>query len=218
MSNNFHNLNISLKKSWERSKSKVAEVLREYAQLKHIAEGEGSEFLFNVSNKIPEDLKHLKSGFITLATFDLEYHGLIQHRIRKHLDILTPDRSRYKFNDLFSNFFGQPNSDVAKAKKIHHNLRLAQMEAVDNCEEELINLLVEPSQAGFAIVEEFVDRVLRAEGMEEEWEIFLQEFATQIWQEKFDLVNASCLLKKEWRDTVRQAQNKNSVEELKFTQ
>lgn len=160
----------------------------------------------------------LKLGFSTLASFDLQYHGLIQHRIRKHLDALTPDRTKYKFNDLFSNFFGQPNSNEEKAKKIYHNLRQAQIEAVNNCERELKNILVEPSQAGFAIVEEFVDRVVRAEGIREEWEIFLQEFASQIWQEQFESVNSSSVLKEEWTYIIRQAQQKNTIESFKFTQ
>ncbi|WP_319422263.1 hypothetical protein [Pleurocapsa sp. FMAR1] len=216
LSKRFLNLNIALRESLDKSKSQVSNVLAEYAKLKYVAKGEGTDFLLDIESKIPEDLADLKLGFSTLATFDLQYHGLIQHRIRKHLDVLTPDRTRYKFNDLFSNFFGQPNSNEEKAKKIYHHLCQAQIEAVSNCEKELKNILVEPSQAGFAIVEEFVDRVVRAEGMREEWEIFLQEFASQIWQEKFESVNASSLLKKEWIDTVKQAQNKNNLEDFKF--
>ncbi|HEY9770528.1 MAG TPA: hypothetical protein V6C71_18890 [Coleofasciculaceae cyanobacterium] len=216
LSKRFLNLNIALRESLEKSKSQVATVLAEYAKLKYIASGEGSVLLLNMERKIPEDLADLKLGFSTLASFDLQYHGLIQHRIRKHLDVLTPDRTKYKFNDLFSNFLGQPNSNEEKAKKIYQNLRQAQIEAVNNCEKELKNILVEPSQAGFAIIEEFVDRVVRAEGIREEWEIFLQEFASQIWQEQFASVNSSSLLKEEWMYVIKQVQQKNTIESFKF--
>ncbi len=54
------------------------------------------------------------------------------------------------------------------ADKTAYNLSEAQAKAVNNCEKELKSLLREPSQAGFAIVEEFVDRVLRAEGVRTE--------------------------------------------------
>ncbi len=161
----FSNLDCALEESLEKSKCQVVKVLVEHGKLRHIATGNGSEFLLNLISKIPEDLSDLRAGFKTLADFNLQYRGLIQHRIRKHLDVLTPDRTKYKFNDLVSNFFGLPLANEDKARKIYHNLRQAQIEAVNNCEQELNNLLREPSQAGFAIVEEFIDRVLRAESI-----------------------------------------------------
>jgi hypothetical protein len=213
----FSNLDFALEESLETSKCQVVKVLVNSGKLRHIAIGQGSEFLLNLINKIPEDLSDLRSGFSTLATFNLQYRGLIQHRIRKHLDVLTPDRTKYKFNNLFSNFFGQPNSNEEKAKKIYDNLRQAQIEAVNNCEQELKKLLIEPSQAGFAIVEEFIDCVLRAEGIREEWEIFLQEFATQVWQEEFVSISANSQFKQEWIYAIEQAQQKNILDDFKFS-
>ena len=202
----------------EEAKSKVVTVLVDHGKLEKLAAGEGSEFLRDLVSKIPQDLQNLREGFLLLADFELQYRGLIQHRIRKHLDVLTPDRTKYKFNNLFSNFFGQPNSNEEKAKKIYHNLLQSQIEAVNNCEQELKNLLIEPNQAGFAIVEEFVDRVLRAEGIREEWEIFVQEFAAKIWQEEFESISASSQLRQEWMSVVEQVQKNNRAEDFKFTQ
>ena len=217
LSKRFLGLDAALTESLERAKSKVARVLIEYGKLRNIATGEGSEFLFDLINKIPEDLQDLKLGFSTLATFDLQYRGLIQHRIRKHLDVLTPDRTKYKFNNSLSNFFGHSNSNEEKAKKIYHNLCQAQIEAVNNCEKELKNLLIEPNQASFAIVEEFIDRVLRAEGIREEWEIFLQEYADKVWQEEFESTSANEKLKKEWIDTIEKVQQRNKSEDFRFS-
>ena len=217
LSKRFLGLDTALKESLETAKSKVVRVLIEYGKLRNIATGESSEFLFDIIDKIPEDLQDLKLGFSTLATFDLQYRGLIQHRIRKHLDVLTPDRTKYKFNDLFSNFFGNSNSNEEKAKKIYQNLRQAQIEAVNNCEKELKNLLIEPNQASFAIIEEFIDRVLRAEGIREEWEIFLQEYADKVWQEEFESTSTNEKLKKEWIDTLKKVQQRNKAEDFQFS-
>ncbi|MGL6340678.1 MAG: hypothetical protein ACRC80_16255 [Waterburya sp.] len=213
----FSNLDCALEESLEKSKCQVVKVLVEYGKLRHIATGNGSEFLLNLISKIPEDLSELRSGFETLANFNLQYRGLIQHRIRKHLDILTPDRTKYKLNDLVSNFLGLPLSNEDKARRIYQNLSQAQKEAVDNCQVELNNLLREPSQAGFAIVEEFIDRVLRAEGIEEEWQIFLQEFATQVWQEEYTSINANSQVKQEWIYAIEQVQQKNILDNFKFS-
>ena len=217
LSKRFLSLDRALEESLESAKSKVVRVLTEHGKLRNIADGDGREFLFDLENKIPEDLTSLKLGFQTLATFDLQYRGLIQHRIRKHLDVLTPDRTKYKLNDLFSNFFGQSNSNQEKAKKIYSNLRQAQTEAVNNCEKELNSLLIEPNQAGFAIVEEFVDRVLRTEGITEEWQIFLQEFAHQVWQDEFESISANGQLKKEWIDTIEKVEQKVRAEDFQFS-
>ena len=216
LSKRFLNLDAALKESLEQAKSEVVKVLKEN-KLQHIAQGEGKDYLSNFIDNIPEDLKDLRLGFETLATFELQYRGLIQHRIRKHLDVLTPDRTKYKFNDLLSNFWGQPNSNQEKVKKIYNNLRQAQTEAVNNCEQELKNLLIEPNQAGFAIVEEFVDRILRAEGIREEWEIFVQDFATVIWQDKFQSINANSQIKQEWISAIEETKQSNKLENIKFT-
>ena len=217
LSKRFLGLDTALKESLESAKSQVVKVLIEYGKLRNIATGEGSEFLFDLIDKIPEDLQDLKLGFSTLATFDLQYRGLIQHRIRKHLDVLTPDRTKYKFNHLFSNFLGHSNSNEEKAKKIYQNLCQAQIEAVNNCEKELKKILIEPNQASFAIVEEFIDRVLRAEGIREEWEIFLQEYADKVWQEEFESTSANGKLKKEWIDTLEKVQQRNKSEDFQFS-
>lgn len=217
LSKSFLDLDLALKKSLEKAKEQVVKVLITSGKLRSVATGDGREFLTNLGVKIPEKLVGLRLGFEILATFELQYRGLIQHRIRKHLDVLTPDKTHYKFNNLFSNIFGQPTSDDDKAKKIYDNLRKAQQEAVNNCEKELKMLLTEPSQAGFAIVEEFVDRVLRAEGIREEWQIFLQEFATDVWVEEFGTAQANSELKREWLYAVDKVKQANKLELLKLS-
>ena len=89
-------------------------------------------------------------GFQTLAEFELSYRGLIQHRIRQHLDDLTPDETSLQLS---------PSPSAAEVLSCLNSLHA---EAIYKCETALDDLLAEPNQAAFAIVEEFLDRILRA--------------------------------------------------------
>ena len=101
LSKRFLSLDIALKESLEETKSKVVEVLVKQGKLGRLADAKGSQFLKMIAERIPENLSKLKLGFQTLATFDLLYRGLIQHRIRKHLDVLTPNRTPYQLTGGF---------------------------------------------------------------------------------------------------------------------
>jgi hypothetical protein len=103
----------------------------------------------------------LKFGFEILSNFELSYRGMIQHRIRKCLDGLTPDKTNAKLPN--------PLDPDKAAQQISKYLLALHGEAVFQCQTALEELLTEPSQAAFAIVEEFLDRVLRAEDVDEEW-------------------------------------------------
>ena len=208
LSKQFLSLDIALKKSLEEAKSDVVKVMTIEGRLGKIAEGTGSDFLKKITEKIPEHLDGLKLGFETLATFELQYRGLVQHRIRKHLDVLIPDRTPYKLEAGFFNKSSPPH------EKIESNLKKAQAEAVNNCEKELNNLLKEPSQAGFAIIEEFVDRVLRAENVRMQWEIFLQEIAEDVWSDEYKKSKLGSQLKEHWLDKVKVLERSNKSNAL----
>ena len=102
------------------------------------------------------------------------------------------------------------------AERIANNLFKAQAEAVNNCEKELKALLREPSQAGFAIVEEFVDRVLRAEGVRTEWQIFLQEVASDVWIDEFDTTMVRTQLRRDWMQKIGEVEHANQPDALSF--
>ncbi|MEH1808373.1 hypothetical protein [Nostoc sp.] len=221
LSKQFLSLDIALKESLEQAKSRVVRVLKTHGKLEKIAEGNGSEFLKQLAEKIPENLAGLKLGFQTLATFDLQYRGLVQHRIRRHLDVLTPNRTTYSLEGGFVNKWIE---DIraggihtsSPAEKIANNLSKAQAEAVNNCEKELKSLLKEPSQAGFAIVEEFVDRVLRAEGVRTEWQIFLQEVASDVWIDEFGTTMERTQLRRDWMQRIGEVDHVKQPDALNF--
>ena len=102
------------------------------------------------------------------------------------------------------------------AEKIADNLSKAQAEAVKNCEKELKTLLKEPSQSGFAVVEEFIDRVLRAEGVRTEWQIFLQEVASDVWMDEFSTTMEHTQLRRDWTQKIGDVENINHSDRLNF--
>jgi phage shock protein A len=221
LSKNFLSLDIALKESVERTKNRVAQILKTHGKLEKIAEGNGSEFLKNLAEKISENAPELKLGFETLATFDLQYRGLLQHRIRKHLDNLIPNTTKYKFDD--SSFMDKWIDTKTKtiqvpspAEKIFNNLSKAQSEAVNKCEKELKTLLTEPSQACFSIVEEFIDRILRAKDVEDEWSIFLKEVAPDVWVDDFGITRELTQLRQGWMQMIGEVERVKQADALNF--
>jgi hypothetical protein len=223
LSKKFLALDEALKESLETTKNRVTEILKTHGKLEKIAEGNGSEFLKSLADKIPDNAPGLKLGFETLATFDLQYRGLLQHRIRKHLDDLIPNTTKYKLDD---SSWKEKLNDInplkgkmpkpSPAEKIFNNLFDAQAEAVNKCEKELETLLTEPSQAGFAIVEEFIDRILRARGVDYEWQVFLKEVAPDVWGDDFGAAREFTQLRKEWVQKIGEVDRAKQADALNF--
>ncbi|WP_088893791.1 hypothetical protein [Leptolyngbya ohadii] len=216
----FLSLEIGLNRSLEEIKMQVVGALADQglgglAAMDSNGTVAASEFLKAVADLIPEKQQKIKFGFQLLADFDLVYRGLIQHRIRKHLDVLTPNKTKYK---LEANFFdGLLGKGQSPTERIVSNLTQAYTEAVNNCEEELKKLLREPSQAGFAIVEEFVDRVIRAKGVENEWRDFLWRERSKVWVDAFRRMKTLQELQRNARDLaerVKATNNANHLSEL----
>ncbi|MBP5976328.1 hypothetical protein HW132_27265 [Brasilonema sp. CT11] len=170
-------LDIGLEQSLDKVKLQLAQILMDKGQLEKLTQAKGGEFMEAIANQIPDELipgipSQLKYGFKTLARFKLSYRGFLQYRIRKCLDGLTPNQpATLKL------------SASSSAEQVLLNLKIAYAEAVSKCEKALKELLCEPSQVIYAIVEEFVDSILRATDVESEWRIFLQNVRRQIWHE-----------------------------------
>jgi hypothetical protein len=195
LSQHFLSLDDGLKQSLEGIKAQVVDILSKEGKLSALTDKQGSEFLSDIENILPADLEGLKLGFNILASFNLSYRGLIQHRIRKHLDRLTPDDATLRL------------SNSPSAQEILVNLQTLHGEALYECESALEELLCEPSQAAYAIVEEFVDRVLRAKDVYKEWLIFLQEVRSDIWAAEFEKLGENSRLRREWLTVVDKARS-----------
>jgi hypothetical protein len=204
LSQHFLSLDDGLKQSLEGIKAQVVDILSKVGKLSALTDKQGSEFLSDIENILPADLAGLKLGFNILASFNLSYRGLIQHRIRKHLDRLTPDDATLRL------------SSSPSAQEILVNLQTLHAEALYECESALEELLCEPSQAAYAIVEEFVDRVLRAKDVYKEWLIFLQEVRSDIWASEFEKLGENSRLRREWLTVVDKARSANQDHLIKL--
>lgn len=207
LSQHLLSLNYGLKRSLDRVKSLVAAVLIEKGLLGRLTEASSTEFIKALAVQIPDELmpgipSKLKYGFQILASFELSYRGLVQHRIRQQLDELTPNEpAMLKL------------STSPSAQQVLINLKIAHAETVCKCENALKDFLCEPSQAAFAIVEEFLDCILRTADVESEWRIFLQSVRSQVWQE---FPGDYTELQREWLNSVKQATAANQSELMQF--
>lgn len=211
LSKRFLPLEYGLKLSLEEIKDRVVVILIDLG-LGAISSGSGSEFLKTLTEQIPDTQNKLKPAFQILADFALLYRGLVQHRIRQHLDILTPDETSYQFNAGLSII----SSKQPETEKILSNLKKAQAKAVDRCEKQLQGLLREPSQAGFAIVEEFVDQLLRAEGVKQEFWAFLYRVRSKVWSEEFKHIEENQQFSQSWNRAIEGVKTANQLEILRF--
>jgi hypothetical protein len=166
----FLEIDKGLKKTIEGAKENVANVLINQCKIGGLTDARGSAFIANLAQEMPDDYVELKTGFQILAEFTLSYRGLIQHHIRLQLDKLTPDKA-------------YPLKEGAGAQDILDNLETLYEETVYDCEQSLKDFFVKPSQASFAIVEEFSDRVLRAKTAKRDWRKFLRKKRHTIWSD-----------------------------------
>jgi uncharacterized protein YicC (UPF0701 family) len=204
LSQHFLLLDQGLQKGLERVKSEVAQVLSDQGHLGNLSNLTPTALLNAIIEQIPPELTNLKLGFQTLADFNLSYRGMIQHRIRVHLDDLTPNSTSLQLST-------HPN-----AQEVLNCLRSLQAEAVYKCQSALDDLLAEPSQAAFAIVEEFLDRVLRSQGIKSQWRIFLEEIRDEVWPDEFAQLGVQTRMRREWLDLVKQVNDANQLDKLTF--
>lgn len=174
LTGHFQGLDAFLAETVEATKTKVAKALRD-AGLANLSPATDSAFLADLMRLMAKDegIPTLNRGFTDLAEFRLLYRGFVQHHIRKHLGVLLPDHSEAKdFEET--------------AEGVLEKLQLVRQNALYKIEEALKELAWQPRMAVFAVVEEFCDRVLRAEDVDdEEWRYFLQDYRDQIWAEHF---------------------------------
>jgi hypothetical protein len=197
LSRRFLNLDDGLHKSIEELKIEISNVLSNQCQLKGLSDKIGSEFLKNIANLIPEQCFTLKEGFTVIAEFKLLYRGLIQYRIREMLENLRQDNS--------------PLPKNGKEQDVLDNLEELYKETVFECKNALDNdFLRIPSQAAFAIVEEFIDLVLRSKDAQRQWRKFLLPYRAEIWSDTFQSLGENTRLRQQWNQLIEEAAKINS--------
>ena len=210
LTRNLASLDQGLQEDVEYAKSQVTEVLVKDGCLAALTDARGSEFLKFMVSILPDKLARLKQAFQTLADFQMSYKANFHYRIRPHMDNLNPDKTNLRLS---------PSSPVEsrefKANEIITYLETLQEECVFKCQHALEDLYSEPRQAAFAQVEEFVDQVLRAKDVKNEWQIFIFQERAQIWPFEFRQDRES-EDRQQWLALVDQAVAANQLKELQF--
>ena len=203
----------SLQETFEGIKEECAEIFRAQGRLGGVCTDSGARFFQEVRELyMGTDHEKLAFGFSVLGTFSLSFRGFIQHRVRPHLDCLDPDQCDFKL---------PPRPTVEQVIDL---LQAAHDRVFYELEGALAELYAEPSQAAFAIVEEFKDRVLRATGTEEdlsvrdEWRDLYFGLRSDIWPEEFDALGQRTRVRKRWEEALRHAAESCRPELFDFNQ
>jgi CRISPR/Cas system CSM-associated protein Csm2 small subunit len=220
ISHRFLSLDQHLQRLVESVKSQVADVLKSQGSLSVLSSAEGSEFFAEIANIIPERLGKLKAGFQILANFQLSYRGLILPRIRQHLDGLTnitPMTGQFgqvleQFDKTLAVSKDTTAEDILTALKIDYD------KAINTIKPALEELLCEPNEAVYAMVEEFIDNVILQKDIQKEWRNFLRGFRGKIWVEVFGKKEKDRQMREQWTKAVNQAILVNQLESFYFAQ
>lgn len=203
LTRHFESMNNGLQNYVEQAKSQVSEVLVEKAHLGNLTNARGPEFLKIMAEVIPDRLLRLKQAFQTLSEFEMTYRSNFRYLIRPHLNTLNPNKADLRLKPVT----GVENRQE-KAKEILDYLETLQEEAVFRCETALADLYSEPVKAVFIEVEEFVDQVLRARNVEEDWRNYIFQEKAQIWPAEFG-GGEEGNDRQEWLNLVEQAASAN---------
>ncbi|NET58779.1 MAG: hypothetical protein F6K47_22310 [Symploca sp. SIO2E6] len=205
LTQHFHSMDTGLKQCVEEAKSQVTQVLVEQGNLKNLTGVRGPEFLSQMAQIIPEHLAKLQRAFDNLSNFEMSYKANFHYRIRPQLNNLNPDKTNLRLSSSPTT----ENKEI-KAQEIFTCLETLQGEAVFKCQHALEDLYCEPRQAIFAEVEEFVDQVLRAKEMRDQWQIFLFQEKAKIWPSEFGN-NPQTNDQQKWQQLVEQAKAANQL-------
>ncbi|GAB2530312.1 hypothetical protein [Spirosoma aerophilum] len=199
LTQHFESLEEGLFKSVESVKVQLSEVLSNPNQgkLNRISPNVGANFLEDIAGLLGEQYPALDPAFKMLIDFKLSYQGFFYYRLRKHLDYLTPDTGMAEL------------SIKPSAQEIQDLLTAMHKMSLETLKEELINWPVEINHAIFAIIEQFVDKVLRSENAMDEWQSFYIENRSKIWPESFQELSVNNTLRWQWMEVTERLSNLN---------
>lgn len=107
--------------------------------------------------------------------------------------------------------------EISDASSVQKSLKELHKKAVDQCKQTLDQWIKAPSRLRYYMAEEFVDRVLYDEDMEEEWRHFLSDpdIRSKVWIE-FKQIEDRKQVQADWLSTVRRVQELNQRKLLTF--
>ncbi|MGB3757036.1 MAG: dynamin family protein [Rivularia sp. (in: cyanobacteria)] len=203
----FLSLDKAMQLSLESRKYLVIKILKSY--LGELVNSQEIDFLQIIYNLLPDNASNLKLGFQKLYEFDVSNAGRIIRLLRLNLDRLKPDNNQFALQERI-NQIEEATSELDIEEQILNTLQKLHQEATDTSEQALNQILGEPSTDAYFMVEEFVDRVIRAKNVQLEWRIFLRKESYQVWSE-FGQIEQRVQQQKIWRALVERAKEVNGL-------
>ena len=194
----FLSLDRAMQLSLESRKYLVIKIIKSY--LGELVNSHEIEFLQIIYKLLPDSASNLKRGFQKLYQFDVSNAGKIIRLLRLNIDKLKPD----------NNQFEEATGEFQIEEQILNTLQKLHQEAADTSEQALNQILCEPSTDAYFMVEEFVDRVIRAKNVQLEWRIFLRKESLKVWSE-FAQIEHRLQQQKTWRALVERAKEVNGL-------
>lgn len=201
---NLSLMDAGLNQIIDNAKSQIADVLVKNGHLGGLAEIRGGKFIKFIAELLPEQLVQLKIAFQQLSEFEFSFRTNIYYRLSRHLESLRPNKT-----DLIL-------SSSPSSQEILEYLEVLHEEALYRCQIALEDLLSEPNVAVFVAIEEFADRIIYAEGVKNEWQIFLYEIRNQVWPSEFEVQSEVFKLLEEWQSLVERLAENSQIHSLKL--
>jgi hypothetical protein len=136
----------------------------------------------------------LAKALQTFLEFQFSFRGMIQHRISRHLDPLRPDRNEYQ-------------GEAKSAIRVQSVLKTSRVGVVYELGSALQQIASEPNLALHAMMEQFIDTVIRSEGARTQWQLLLDPLKADIWKQQFDLLGDHSKRRASWLGKVQQSKD-----------
>lgn len=190
----FHFLEVELKDFLNETKLEIVDIFVDLG-LGNLNTKQGLESLEAMANELPERLPKLKLGFNFIASFDISYKGFLQSKVWQEIS----DKSIFPLplGDPFNASFNNVDDIILDLKQRHQK-------AITICQETLRNLALSITNVQISMVEEFADHITRAKDIEQEWDILLGKYRSQVWAEFKDLEERK-ELQQQWNSLVKEA-------------
>jgi len=182
----FHSIGGDLRQSFENTKSDLAKVFVKIG-LGALTGQQGLELLKALEKSFAQDneLQNLTRGFRFIISFEIMYKGFIQSQVWEKLSQVLPP---YPLKPV-------KTPDVIDT--VLSNLKESHKKAIEECQVALSNIGESINRAQISMVEEFSDHITRSQGIEREWDIFLNNNRCQVWPQLQELENQK-QLQQQW--------------------
>jgi hypothetical protein len=201
-------LDLEMQRRLENRKHSVVKLLKFH--LGKLSDSEGIDFLKIIYDLLPDNASNLKLGFQKLYEFDVSHAGRVIRLLRVNIDKLKPDTNSFAFLSPPNQIESEVTPEFNIEEQILDRLQKLHQEAANQSEIALKRILGEPSTDAYFMLEEFVDRVLRAKDVQLEWRIFLRKECYQVWSE-FRQIEQRVQQQLIWRALVERAKEVNGL-------